>query len=61
MTKFLIFPANSGNGNIDYHIQKIENPKPHKIRQSVGVYDSYEQAASAKVGLRTPKRFNKPR
>jgi hypothetical protein len=58
MKKFLIFPFYAANGNVEYHIRKIENPKPHQLSQAVRVCDTYEIAANAKSTLKTES-FNK--
>jgi len=62
MTQFLVFAVNAGNGNTNYHIRKINKPKPHELSQAVRVCDSYEVALSAKVALsaQNTKSFNKP-
>lgn len=62
MTKFLVFAVNAGNGNLNYNIRKIDNPKPHELNQAVRVCDSYEVALSAKVALSANQSsFTKPR
>lgn len=62
MAQFLVFAVNVGNGNLNYHIRKIDNPKPHELSQAVRVFASYEDALTAKVALsaQNPQSFNKP-
>lgn len=62
MTQFLIFATNAGNGRIEYHIRKIDSPKPHQLQQAVNhtAYNTYEDARKVKENIKTPPSFRKP-